>query len=371
MAANWAHAHDRRLVVLTVDHRLRPESRAWTEACAGLAQRLGVEFRPLDWAGEKPARGLPAAARAARHRLLADAARELGARVILLGHTASDLDETAVMRAEGSSTPSPREWAPSPAWPEGRGVFLLRPMLSLGRAEIRRWLAAQGETWIEDPGNDDLQFARARARAATPPQSLGAGAGLPAALADLARAVTLDAAGVLSIPRDALSAAQAPRLIAAASLCAAGTDRPPRRDRLDRLTTLLRGSELVTATLCGGRIEADARAVRFMREPGEIARHGSADLALTGDGVWDGRFEISASRPVRVTGLAGHSVRLPPAQRQALGKLPASARGGLPVVIDESGAAASPVLGPVEGVSARPLALDRLLAACGVIDREP
>lgn len=371
MAASWAQAHGRRLVVLTVDHGLRPESRAWTEACASLAKRLGLEFRPLHWTGDKPVQGIPAAARAARHRLLADAAHELGARAILLGHTASDLDEAAVMRAEGSSTPSPREWAPSPAWPEGRGVFLLRPMLSLGRAEIRQWLAAQGETWIEDPSNDDLRFARARARAATPAQRASSRLDLPDGMADLARAVTLDAAGVLSIPREALSAAHAPRLIAAASLCAAGTSRPPRRDRLERLTMLLQGGDLVTSTLCGARIEADGSEVRFMRELGEIARRGLAELLLSGAGVWDGRFEIGASRPVRVTRLAGHAAHLPPAQRQALGRLPASARGGLPVVVGENGFVASPVLGPVEGVTARPLAFDRLLAACGVIDREP
>jgi tRNA(Ile)-lysidine synthase len=371
MAASWAQAHGRRLVVLTVDHRLRPESRAWTQACASLAQRLGLEFRPLDWTGDKPAQGIPAAARAARHRLLAEAARELGARVILLGHTASDLDEAAVMRAEGSSTPSPREWAPSPAWPEGRGVFLLRPMLSLGRAEIRQWLTAQGETWIEDPSNDDLRFARARARAAIRPPGPASDIGLPDGLADLARAMTADTAGVLSIPREALSADQAPKLIAAASLCAAGTDRPPRGDRLDRLTALLRGAEVVTSTLCGARIEADESTVRFMREPGEIARRGSGELTLTGAGVWDGRFEIDASRRVHIARLAGRAARLSSAQRQALGKFPAGARGGLPAVIDESGAAASPVLGPVAGVSVRPLALDRLLAACGAIDREP
>ena len=73
-----------------------------------------------------------------------------------MGHTASDLAEAAAMRAEGSTTPSPREWAPSPAWPEGRGVFLLRPMLHLARGEIRAWLAARGQTWIEDPANADL-----------------------------------------------------------------------------------------------------------------------------------------------------------------------------------------------------------------------
>lgn len=371
MAADWAKARGRRLIVLSVDHGLRPESRAWTQACADLAARLALEFHALRWEGDKPASGLPAAARAARHRLLANACREAGARVLLLGHTASDLREATVMRAGGSTTPSPREWSPSPAWPEGRGLFVLRPMLGLGRAELRAWLAGRSETWIEDPANDDLRFARARARrsgdggSAEPPS-------IPPALADLARSVEMDRAGALSIPRALLAGDEARPLIASACLCAAGTATPPRGDRLERLAELLKGQAPTVATLAGARIEADPHTVRFMREPGEIARHGLALLRLEagGTGVWDGRYEIACNRGLVVQALAGYAARLPVAQREALKPIPAHARGGLPVVLEE-GLATCPLLGPMDGVSIRPLAQERLLAACGTVGREP
>lgn len=371
IAASWARQHGRRLIVLTVDHQLRPESRDWTRACAALAGRLDLEFHALDWIGDKPAQGLPAAARTARHRLLADSSRELGARVILLGHTASDLDEAVAMRAAGSTTPSPREWAPSPVWPEGRGVFLLRPMLGLSRADIRAWLADRGETWIEDPSNSDLRFARPRARVAMAPGGAGLNPDLSSSLAELSRAADVDHAGVISLPRAALTAFEAPRLIAAASLCAAGTARPPRSDRLERLTAALRGPEPVTATLCGARIEADAHQVRFMREAGEIQRSGLARLDVQGEAVWDGRFEIRSSRPVRIVALAGHAASLPASERQALRRVPARARGGLPIVIAPDGAVTCPLLGSSSGVLIRSLAHERLLAACGVIVAEP
>jgi len=187
MADAWAKRAGRTLVVLTVDHRLKPASASWTAACAATAARLGLAFQALSWEGDKPATGLPAAARDARHRLLADAAREAGARVILVGHTADDGREAARMRETGSTTPSPREWSPSPVWPEGRGLFLLRPLLALGRADLRAWLTARGETWIDDPANADLTYARPRAR-----QELAGRSGetpAPAELpADLARA---------------------------------------------------------------------------------------------------------------------------------------------------------------------------------------
>lgn len=371
IAASWARQHGRRLVVLTVDHQLRPESGDWTRACAALASRHDLEFHALDWTGDKPARGLPAAARAARHRLLADAARKIGARVVLLGHTASDLDEAVAMRAAGSSTPSPREWSPSPVWPQGRDTFLLRPMLGLGRAQIRDWLTAKGETWIEDPSNSDLRFARPRARAAMTAAGAALSPDLSNDLADLARTASVDPAGVISLPRAVLAAPQAPRLIAAASLCAAGTARPPRGDRLERLTLALRGPEPVTATLCGARIEADAHEARFMREAGEIRRGGLAELNLQDQGVWDGRFEIGSPQAARIVALAGHAARLPAAEREALRSIPAHARGGLPAIIAADGAVTCPLLSSSEVVSIRSLVHGRLLAACGVIVREP
>ncbi|MDB5422627.1 MAG: ATPase of the PP-loop superfamily implicated in cell cycle control, partial [Phenylobacterium sp.] len=163
-SAAWARRVGRDLIVLTVDHGLQSESGAWTETCAATAARLGLPFQALAWTGDKPAAGLSAAARAARHGLLADTARAAGASVILLGHTADDIFEARLMRARGASTPEPREWSPSPVWPQGRGVFLLRPLIGVRRAQIRGWLTARGEAWIEDPANRSDLSARAQAR---------------------------------------------------------------------------------------------------------------------------------------------------------------------------------------------------------------
>jgi tRNA(Ile)-lysidine synthetase-like protein len=164
-ARRWALSAGRRLVCLTVDHGLSPLSGAWTATCADRARSLGLEHRTLVWTGAKPAAGLAAAARAARHRLLADAAREAGAAVILIGHTADDRLEARAMRAEGCSVSEPRAWSPSPAWPGGRGVFILRPLIDIRRAAIRRGLAERGETWLDDPANVDAISLRARVRA--------------------------------------------------------------------------------------------------------------------------------------------------------------------------------------------------------------
>jgi tRNA(Ile)-lysidine synthase len=373
IAADWAERRGRRLLILTVDHGLNPSSPAWTAQCAALAHRLGAGFQALAWTGDKPRNGLPAAARLARHRLLAEAARAAGARAILMGHTADDRAEAAAMRAEGSTTPDPREWAPSPVWPQGRGLFVLRPMLGVSRAELREWLALRGEAWIEDPANDNPRFARSRARSAlagAPPDQAAKAA--PPDLIGLAHQMR-EAMG-LTLPRQALRDAgfeAARALTGAACLCAAGTSRPPRRDRLDRLTEALRGESPWVATLGGARIEADPGTIRWMREAGEIVRSGGGELALQAGaaGVWDGRFEITTTRPLFVRSLAGHAARLTSKARAALAAWPPAARGGSPALIGEQVACLA--VEAVEGVSLRSLALERLHAACGLIEREP
>lgn len=346
IAAAWAQLIGRRLIVLTVDHQLRPQSADWTDACATTAHRLGLPFRALAWIGDKPATGLPAAARAARHSLLAKAAREAGARVILMGHTADDTLEAALMRAQGSSTPDPREWSPSPAWPEGRSVFLLRPMLGVRRADLRNWLRARGERWIDDPANDDEAYARPRARQVIARGSLPS-ATLPSASAKaLALAIRPDAGGGFEIDRPELRNATPEalrRFVSAACLCAAGTRRPPARDRVERLVARLTATDPFVATLAGARIEADATHVYFLREAGEVARGGLAPLnLLAGEtGVWDGRFEITPEQVVEVCARHGATK---------------------PGTFDDDGS--------FEAIAATSLTYDRLLAACGAIERE-
>lgn len=329
IADEWAREHHRDLVVLHVDHGLRAESRAWAATCGEVAARLARPFEVLPWTGDKPTTGLPAAARAARHALLAEAARRHGAAVIVMGHTADDRAEGAAMREAGSTTPDPRAWTPSPAWPEGRGVFLLRPLLGARRADLRAWLQARGETWIDDPANADTRFARVRARMAGPAQPPPGPEREPVRLAGQVR----EEAGVLTAARDIFRDPQGARLLAMACVCAGGGSRLPGRARVERLLSAVRAEGPVTATLAGARIEAQGRDIRIFRETGEWRRGGQR----VADGVWDGRWE-----------LVGEAAQAPETTT-----LPARIRRTLP---DR---------GAVSLVGAR------LRAAAGLIEREP
>jgi tRNA(Ile)-lysidine synthase len=373
LAKTWADGAGRALIALTVDHGLQPQSAAWSRFAAERAGWLGVPQRTLAWLGEKPATGLPAAARAARHALLADAARSAGARVVLMAHTADDLMEAELMRRMGASAPSPRLWSPSPAWPQGRGVFLLRPLLAHRRADLRALLAGLGETWIDDPANDDPRYSRTLARRRLDGCSIAPP--LPGAFSPPSgwEAIQDGPGGELTLPRDALGACTANRrrLIGALALCAAGTTRPPSRASLDRIAAQISAGEC-SASLAGARIEARGDRVMFCREAGERARGGLQPLALPlGDSIFDGRFLVTTRQDgYRVAPLRGLAARLPRPERDRLRAIWPSARGALPAVVAASGEVSCPILAPNQAVSAAPLGLARLHAAVGVIADE-
>ena len=357
-ARAWTGARGRTVLALIVDHGLNPLSRAWTEKAARMAASLGVGFRALSWEGEKPAAGLQAAARRARHGLLAEAAREAGASVLLLGHTRDDRIEGGWMRTQGSSVGDPREWCPSPVWPEGRGVFLLRPLLGLGRAELRELLAPAGLDWIEDPANQDPRHLRALARAAA------AGGPPSAPPAASAGDFVVDVSGTIRLGRNASR-----RLLAMACVSAGGGERLPRGEALHRLERRVRAGEGFTATLAGARIEAGEQ-ILVCRDPGRLAA-GAAPLPPGVPVIFDGRFELIVHQGgLRVQPLGGLLSRLEKRSRSWLGAFSPSARRTLPAVVEPDGMVSCPILAQNPWGSARCLVGARLEAACGRIARE-
>ena len=371
LAKAWADRHRRRLLALTVDHRLRPEGADWALWCRRRAEGLGAQHRTLVWETEKPSSGLSAAARHARHALLTDAAREAGAGVILMGHTADDCEEAATMRAAGSSVPSPRQWSPSPAWPQGRGVFVLRPLLDIRRAELRDDLARWGETWIEDPANTDSSSARARARQALSGGSGGraVAAAEPAPPGDMEDVIEGPAAD-LRLPAGWLVSAADH---GAALLSVGGGNRPPRPEALNRLLERIRQGEPFVATLAGSRFAFDGANAHIVRATADHRHHvgGDLHLALNETMVWDGRFEVRAIVPgVRVGHLAGRASRLAPSDRRDVLAIPAAARLALPAVIRADGRIECPTLRQSPDFAVRTLAWNRLAAARGAIVSE-
>jgi tRNA(Ile)-lysidine synthase len=168
MASHWAKVTGATLHAASIDHGLRPNSAADSAQAIAWARALGLsgEVVRLD---ERPAHGgLQAWARQARYQALASVARRLGAKLILVGHTWDDQVETVCWRLARQSgldgLAGMAEVAINPFAQLEAPNLLGRPLLGLKRADLRAWLMGEGQEWLEDESNQNLDFARIRTR---------------------------------------------------------------------------------------------------------------------------------------------------------------------------------------------------------------
>jgi len=186
----------RRLVVAHAEHDLRGEAAADRGFVVDLAVRLDV---PVSWRrlavrarGDTGGEGLEGRARRLRYAFLIETAREVGARHVLVAHTADDQAETILHRAlRGTGVAGLAGMRRSRALCEG--IALVRPLLGVSRAAVRAFLARDAAAWREDASNADTARARNFLRHEVLPRCLAGP--YPAAGAALVR-LGLQAAGV-------------------------------------------------------------------------------------------------------------------------------------------------------------------------------
>jgi tRNA(Ile)-lysidine synthase len=156
-----ARAFGPRLVVLTVDHGLRPEAAGECAGVASLATGLGLEAAVLR-AELRPGEGPQARARTARYRALGAWCSAAGVPVLMTAHHAGDQAETFLMRAaRGSGVGGLAGIRPSV---DLFGVRVVRPLLQVPRAALAAIVAAQRWQPVDDPSNRDPRFDRTAAR---------------------------------------------------------------------------------------------------------------------------------------------------------------------------------------------------------------
>jgi tRNA(Ile)-lysidine synthase len=156
-------------IVLTVDHGLRKTSARDAGQVLAWAKQAGLAAHVLTWRGKKPQSGIESAARQARYRLMGDWLVKNKIATLFAGHNQDDQVETFLLRlARGSGLDGLAGMAPRAPWPvPGFGqLTLARPMLDLGRDQLRAYLSALGQTWLDDPMNEDASFDRVKIRKA-------------------------------------------------------------------------------------------------------------------------------------------------------------------------------------------------------------
>jgi tRNA(Ile)-lysidine synthase len=156
-----------RFRVATVDHALRPGSADEARAVGRLATELGLIHTILTWDAPRHGSRVQASARGARYELLTDHAARIGAGLILTAHTLDDQAETVLMRLIAGSGPSGLAGMRDER-PLAPGIRLVRPFLSLSKADLVAYCEMHRLPFLRDPSNTDERFTRARLRRLLP-----------------------------------------------------------------------------------------------------------------------------------------------------------------------------------------------------------
>ena len=162
LLSDWCAAHDRELLAVSVDHGLRTEAVSECTLARDFANSRGHRHSLLTCSGVGQVGNLQREARRARYAAIANWAKGEGIAEVALAHTRNDQAETFLLNlARGSGVDGLSAMQPRV---RRHGLFWVRPLLKVGRADLREHLVQRGLAWAEDPSNQDLRFDRVKAR---------------------------------------------------------------------------------------------------------------------------------------------------------------------------------------------------------------
>ncbi|MEK7286918.1 MAG: tRNA lysidine(34) synthetase TilS [Nitrospirota bacterium] len=155
-----------RLQVAHLNHGFRAESVFEAEAVSSLCQSWGIACtiasRPVSQICLEKRFSKQEGARFVRYEFLREVAQSVGAKWIVLGHTADDQVETVLQHLlRGAGMAGLR------GMPQSRSdgdTVIIRPMLSLTKADILSELSAAKVSFVEDPSNNDKRYVRNKIR---------------------------------------------------------------------------------------------------------------------------------------------------------------------------------------------------------------
>ncbi len=157
----WAKQRNIHLVALTVDHQMRSESAAEAAQVHQWLSKLEVEHHTLTWK-LRPEHINQSLARTSRYELLTEYCQFNSIQHLFAAHHQSDQAETFFMRLSKSSGLTGLSGMQEKT--EYNKVFLYRPLLNICPNELKKYLTAQNQDWIEDPSNQNDKYERNRWR---------------------------------------------------------------------------------------------------------------------------------------------------------------------------------------------------------------
>ena len=173
-----------------LNHRLRCSAARDEQFCRELANRVGlpIAVESIDVASYAQTQRLSVedSARRLRYDFLARVAESVSADRIAVGHTRDDQAETFLLKLiRGAGLTGLGGIYP-------RRGKVVRPLLDVGRADLRRYLESRGQPWVDDETNEDLSNPRNRVRHKVLPELEIVGSASGAAIARAAAIIRED-----------------------------------------------------------------------------------------------------------------------------------------------------------------------------------
>lgn len=302
LAADYARDNGAEVYCITVDHGLRAGSDAEATGVGDICARLNIPHEIARWTSWDGQGNLQDEARRARYGMIADWAQRHQLALVCLGHTADDQAETVLMQiARSAGVDGLAAMAPKR---DHLGVTWLRPLLQTRRDALREYLREAGQSWTDDPSNEDDRFDRIKARNILDVlKPLGVSAEklctLAGNMADARHAlnqqvwhfagdVALVQEGDVLLHRENLMRGHFEtrrRLLRHALTWVSASDYGPRQRELMNLFKAIK--EERTATLCGCLIAAEGERIRISREFSAV----EGTVAAPGE-LWDNRWRL-------------------------------------------------------------------------------
>ena len=163
LAHEYATANGLKVITVTVDHKLRPESSDEAIWVHQTLNNFGIAHQILVWNHEGTPNRLHERAREARYQMLLDCCKNYENPVLLTAHHQQDQAETILMRfLKGSGAAGFKGIQPIRLQ---QAIPIVRPLLEVDPKHLRNFLMEKNIAWVEDPSNDNPRYERTRVRA--------------------------------------------------------------------------------------------------------------------------------------------------------------------------------------------------------------
>lgn len=161
LANIWAKSNSKKIIALTVDHKLREESSLEANEVSEYCKSIGVGHEILIWEHEMLETNIQEKAREARYKLISNWCRANSVSIVLTAHHLGDqLEQLLISLSQGAGVYSLN----IPRVNKINGINFLRPLLKKSKDELIEYAISNNLKWWEDKTNSQDKYLRNRVR---------------------------------------------------------------------------------------------------------------------------------------------------------------------------------------------------------------